>query len=518
MSVSGAGSIRSGSHLPRTLAGTFLRFPTRLRERKFWYVQALVLAATSAHYIIETSGYVNPYETLHSLAISLYIFPLVYAALSYGWEGTIFTAIWAAALTSPSTWIWHHSEFHWFGEVGQVAVTLLVGVVVAWRVEREASERRRAERTSAELSVLNDIGGMLSYTLDVEHEVPRVLRRLADGIGHRPVWLCLEAEPPDGSPSVEVDGKDSETGPLRGPIMDLDRRLKAGREPWLSDGQMVAVRLLAEGRSLGSLGVSTGAEVLDDEQRGLLLTVAAQIGVAVENARSYRQRQESLRSYARQVTRAQEEERLRISRDLHDETAQVLVQIIRKLEELKRTASEGQFPAIDDLLKVTSQELGFVRQFARDLRPPVLDVLGLPAALEILVSETNERLPDGVRLVVLGERRRLDPSIELVLFRICQEALRNTEKHGAAKSARVELRFSDELTCLEVSDDGRGFTAPTRPGDLSREGKLGLIGMRERAELIGGSFQLTSADGEGTRILVEVPAGRPVGGVGQSNP
>ena len=97
-------------------------------------------------------GYTNPFETLHGLAITLYILPLLYAALSFGWEGAILTALWAAALTSPSIWIWHRSGFHWFTELGQLAVTLPVGVLVAWRVDLEAKQRRRAEETSASLT------------------------------------------------------------------------------------------------------------------------------------------------------------------------------------------------------------------------------------------------------------------------------------------------------------------------------------------------------------------------------
>lgn len=508
ISESSPGSSRPRSSTHRQgLVGAVVRFPNRFRERRFWYVQLLVLVATSAHYFIESSGYVNPYETLHSLAISLYILPLIYAALYFGWEGTIFTALWAVILTSPSTWIWHHSGFHWFGEVGQVAVTLFVGILVAWRVDLEARQRRRAELTSAELALLNDIGGMLSYTLEVERELPRVLRRLAGGLGCSQAWLCLEPESDGTEPTVEVESTRPDVPFPERSAVELHGRLKASGEATVSDGRLHAARLLGEGRMLGSLGVAIAEEdSFGDEQRGLLTTVAGQLGVALENARHYRQRQENLQSYARQVTQAQEEERLWIARELHDDTAQGLVQSIRKLEELRRDANPGQLPAIDELLEITSQELRSVRRFARDLRPPVLDVLGLVAALETVIQETSERLPKGVRLEVVGPRRRIDASIELVLFRIAQEALRNVEKHARAQSSRVELRFTDDSVRLEVNDDGGGFVLPRNSSDLSRLGKLGILGMRERAELIGGKFQLESAPGEGSRLVVEVPA------------
>ena len=121
------------------------RFPQRIRERRFWEVQFLLIAAASPHYILEILGHRNPAETAHDLAITLYILPLLYAALAYGWEGAVFTGIWSAALTSPSIWIWHRGGFHWIAELAQIGVTLAVGIVVASRVDLETKQRQRAE-------------------------------------------------------------------------------------------------------------------------------------------------------------------------------------------------------------------------------------------------------------------------------------------------------------------------------------------------------------------------------------
>jgi hypothetical protein len=125
------------------------RTPYRFRERRFWYVQALVLLATVPHYAIENSGEVFPTLEewqLNSLAITLYILPLLYAALNYSWEGALLTGLWAAALTSPSIWYWGRTETHWVTEIGQLMVVLPVGILVAWRVDLEAMLRRRASR------------------------------------------------------------------------------------------------------------------------------------------------------------------------------------------------------------------------------------------------------------------------------------------------------------------------------------------------------------------------------------
>src|SRR5512134_2430085 len=157
--------------------GPIRRVPQRVRERHFWEVQALVFLATAPHYVIEVLGYTSPFETTHGLAITLYILPLLWAALVYGGEGAILTGIWGAALKSPSIWIWHRAESHWLAEVGQLVITLPVGVLVAWRVDREAKERMRAENTSASLRLLNEVGEILSHTLEVEQQLPQVVRR-----------------------------------------------------------------------------------------------------------------------------------------------------------------------------------------------------------------------------------------------------------------------------------------------------------------------------------------------------
>jgi hypothetical protein len=169
------------------------RLPLRFREAQFWHIQALVLLATAPHYAIESSGAINSFEDwqLNSLAISLYILPLLYAALNYRWEGAVLTALWAAALTSPSIWLWEREPAHWVTEIGQLMVTLPVGLLVAWRVDLEANQRRRAEKTSASLALLNHVTESLSQTMDVEDQIPGVLERLATEPALESAWLYL---------------------------------------------------------------------------------------------------------------------------------------------------------------------------------------------------------------------------------------------------------------------------------------------------------------------------------------
>jgi len=248
---------------------------------------------------------------------------------------------------------------------------------------------------------------------------------------------------------------------------------------------------------------------MGEGRANLLATVSHEIAVAVENGRLYRQRQQSMQSYVRQVTQAHEEERLRIARELHDETAQELVHLVRRLEHLEHDSGPAAARQVQDALDIARNIIKSVRQFSKDLRPSVLDNLGLLAAIEMVVDEHTELLSRGARLSISGEPRRLDPKLELALFRIAQEALRNVARHAHAESAEVGLVFEHDQLTLTIRDDGIGLTLPRHVSDLATRGKLGVLGMKERAELAGGDFQVVAGDGGGSTIVVRVPCERP---------
>lgn len=219
-----------------------------------------------------------------------------------------------------------------------------------------------------------------------------------------------------------------------------------------------------------------------------------------------RRMQESLHFYLQQLTRAQEEERKRIARELHDETMQDLIVISRQLDKLAGDGglSKGNLERMADIKQQIGAVLGGLRHFSYDLRPSVLDDLGLLPVLELLVSDLEEQ---GItaHLEVTGEVRRLLPEVEVMLFRIAQEAVRNIWRHAQASAAELTIEFSDTSVRVRISDNGKGFELPQRPGDLASSGKLGLAGMHERAKLVGGALTLKSAPGERTTVAVEVP-------------
>ena len=227
----------------------------------------------------------------------------------------------------------------------------------------------------------------------------------------------------------------------------------------------------------------------------------------VRDVTDHKRMQRNLSLYISQVTRAQEEERKRIARELHDETVQALSALSLDIQRLAK--GRAQLP------KGTRQELDQMRQkvtgiadelsrLSRALRPNVLDHLGLIPALRLLTSDFSRKSEIVTHLEVSGTERRLSPETELGLFRIVQEATRNMRKHSEATEASVAVRFDDGWVTMTITDNGKGFDVPERLDDLTATGRLGLTGMQERAQLLAGKFAVYSRPGKGTTITVAV--------------
>lgn len=219
--------------------------------------------------------------------------------------------------------------------------------------------------------------------------------------------------------------------------------------------------------------------------------------------------QENQQFYLQQITQAHEEERLRISRDLHDSSAQNLIGILHKLENFCQNDEYLPMPKLRSLwslherLKDVLQE---IRQLSRDLRPSILDHLGLLAAVDWLAEQLKSEHKIDARLTVEGKERRFTPETEVALFRIVQEALRNVAKHSGATKAMINVNFKQDETVITVIDNGKGFDQPESLGELSRKGKLGLDGMQTRARLIGGTFKIKSGVGKGSVLSIRIPS------------
>lgn len=220
-----------------------------------------------------------------------------------------------------------------------------------------------------------------------------------------------------------------------------------------------------------------------------------------------RQMQEDLRHLSRRLIAAQEEERRRISRDLHDVIAQTLTGINLRLAALKSQTTKG---ARDLQKKITATQrlveksVEVVHRFARDLRPTLLDDLGLIPALKSYFENFIEQSGIRVSLTAHSGLEKLRSETRTVLYRVVQEALVNAGKHSQASEVKVRLHEEENGVCLEISDNGCGFVIDD--AGMGRGGKrLGLLGMRERVEMVGGRFSIESAPGKGTVLRIRIP-------------
>jgi PAS domain S-box-containing protein len=207
-----------------------------------------------------------------------------------------------------------------------------------------------------------------------------------------------------------------------------------------------------------------------------------------------------------QVMSAQEDERRRIARELHDETAQSLASLLVGLDVLAATRTRKAARAqVQELHRVAARALGEVRLLARGLRPAVLDDLGLVAAVEWYAGEFQRSRGIAVYSRAIGVTGRLPAPVETALYRIMQEALANVSRHAEARAASVVIERRPRSVTMAVSDDGRGFDAGKVLTASESAGQLGLHSMRERALLLDGTVEVSSVTGAGTRILVELP-------------
>jgi signal transduction histidine kinase len=219
--------------------------------------------------------------------------------------------------------------------------------------------------------------------------------------------------------------------------------------------------------------------------------------------------QEELRELSRQLLTVQEEERMKISRELHDVIAQTLIGINVRLEALKAEASNKPLQQkITSTQRHVEESVDIVHRFARELRPTVLDDLGLIPALKSFIKDFISNTGVRVSLKVSAKIEQSNATIRTALYRVAQEALNNVARHAKSSLAVVTVSCLDGLIYMEITDNGQGFKVDGTP-DAKKPKRLGLLGMRERIEMVGGTFSLESTPGKGITIRVEIPPERP---------
>jgi signal transduction histidine kinase len=217
--------------------------------------------------------------------------------------------------------------------------------------------------------------------------------------------------------------------------------------------------------------------------------------------------QTQLRHLSYQILSAQEKERKRISRELHDVIAQLLAGINIKLATLKHEAAvsrKGLDKKIASTQHLIEKSVNIVHRFARELRPPLLDDLGLIPALNSYMKGFTKRTGVRIRFTAFAEVEQLDGAKRTVLYRVAQEALTNVAQHAQASLVKVSIQKLPNVICMAISDNGKAF-AVERVLFSKKFNRLGVLGMRERVEMVGGNFSIESKFGKGTLVQARIP-------------
>jgi signal transduction histidine kinase len=241
----------------------------------------------------------------------------------------------------------------------------------------------------------------------------------------------------------------------------------------------------------------------------ILVALGQQVGAALENAdldRRLESRTAELERLAARMIRQHEDERRRLSRELHDETAQVFTAVKLELGLLRERAAADAAPRLDRSLELIDAGMRSIRNVTDHLRPSVLDELGLIPALRALVREFGARGDLAIDLEAPARLPPLSEGAEVAVFRALQEALANVSRHASARHVDVRLSAGNGTVVLQVTDDGRGLPPGARLQDFERAGHLGLAGMRERIQGVGGTVRVSEAPHGGVTVTVNVPA------------
>ena len=399
-----------------------------------------------------------------------------------------------------------------FGEEDEELVQLLAAQA-AVAIEN-ARLYESATRWSRQLESLTEVGNAIASEIDLPRLLQLVASRLRGLLEARLVIIALPAaggglrvEAADGEDADELQGmllpQQSKTGRV------LERRRSERIDSLIDDPETdpeatrrmnatsgIYVPLLARDRAIGVIAVhdkiAADPRFTDGDLR-IAETFAARASVAADL--STRVQRDALR----RVVSAQELERRRLARELHDETGQALTSILLGLKAVEEAPDEERRQAAAELRELVVTTLQDVRRLAVELRPKALDDFGLVAALERLAETFTEQTGIQVQLEAqIGER--LEADVETALYRIVQEALTNVVKHARARNVSILLVRKDSTVSAVIEDDGLGFET----GKIREEG-LGLLGMRERVELVDGRFDVESSPGAGTTIVAEVP-------------
>jgi signal transduction histidine kinase len=490
----------------------------------FWIAVTLLVVTTLLHYLTPQMRLLPPplntFLSRHTFERIFFVLPVVVATYAFRWRGGAFTlGLAVLAMLPRAIWISPSPG----DALTETVAAAVAGALAVWAVENHAASRELHQRMSSRLSAISAVTAIVTRSLDLEQILTAALGKVLEVVdlqagliftlegqsqelllaAHRGVSAGAAAELGRLSLGDDVYAQAVHAGALI-VAQDPCQQPPAMRREELRTH--VAIPLTSRDQVHGVLVVASQTpRQFSTEELDLLGAIGNEIGVAIENARLY----QSMRFYARQVIQIQEDERARIARELHDETVQMLIVLSRRLE-LLAAALPKELPQDAQQLMASLQALihdtqSGVRRFARGLRPPTLDHLGLVSATRGLAGDLAKEAGIETQVSVTGETRRLAPEEELVLFRIAQEALNNARRHAGASRVGVRFAFQPRRVRMTIEDNGCGFSVPARLDGFVATGRLGLIGMDERVRGLGGTLTVQSEPGQGTVVSVDMP-------------
>lgn len=438
-----------------------------IREARFWIIQVVVFIIAGLHLFLDmhVASEVGAFPS--GVPVALLILPVGYAALRYSLAGATATAVWAILLWLPDLLL-PRDLGHVGGDVVELALIVIVAIVFGRRIDAERFAFSRSEEAMAK-------------ALNTEARFHRLFETI------RSPMLVLDhcGVVSDANPAaIQLLGSD-----LVGQKVDSLHAVGIAL-----DHPVEKVVSLANGRDyrLDIVSFSDGSGNVDTQ-------------VIFEDITVERSDGRRARRYAQLVIKAEEDQNRRLARELHDEPLQLFLLLARRLESLGDVQGVPDV-VVEGLAEAHHQSLdaaGRLRNLARDLRPPTLDQLGLVAAISSLVTDIEVHGDLDVEFEVEGVATRLNSEIELGAFRIAQEAIRNVLRHAQANLVNVAVQFTPGKLLIRVDDDGQGFSPESQSEQDSEH--LGLIGMRERARLLGGDLEVNSEFGLGTSIVCTIP-------------
>ncbi len=521
---------------PFILAWSKVRLSIKKKSTLVEGIIFLVLLVIVIFYVFETSGGTSVFHQ----ALVYVIFPFaIWAALRLELTGAVSTVFIVSGIA-----IW--GTIHGTGPFSRlplndslILLQTFTGVVALTSLTLAASsaERRHAEfaltRRVEDLAALNDASREFLGNLDQHNLYEAICRLAVERLGLAAAWI--EIAPPAASESITSMQSEAmyqsgtsnltELSPDHPAVRKITQSARQTGQISISTitgGNSIpgsnlkpekklsaaAIPLVYAGNVTGILGVLTDAEGAFPRDQILLLESYANLAVAaVQNTWLFDQVRlgnEQLHALSHRLMNLQERERIQLSRELHDETGQILSGLMVRLGLLERDANSPDLITghISELKGIAAGVLNNLHNLAVALRPASLDHLGLITALEQYIQEYMRQYPLKVQFdAVEIAGSRLPPEIETALYRIVQESLTNVALHASA--SRVDILINKRSGCLvmTVEDDGVGFD----PIPARDENRLGLFGMRERVEMLGGTFLVESSPGKGTIIVVEVP-------------